>query len=834
MNEEEAKNTISEEEAKNTLSEEDAKPKIPVCNLQSWAEEADVLADTLALKEAYPAPHVVSIVGNWGAGKNITKDFIMERLKGIQKLPCDQLSSQYSTPFAGHLYVIKFSSWTYSKSNLWASLMNKILTEMNDQLKIEELLKWWYTDTFMNGGVSVLEILENMHSGDYEYLNHIINLADDNDEPIPDIFKDFKLGDMTASKALAKAINVNYEEDLKALNELNDIADAKKDVLIAKKVLFDAKKEDRDLFHFLTILKENNIAWDDVNNSEDIQTSLDGLNIFEKYWIMYKAGKIELKWVILIIVGTAFVVALPYMVDWVSGGFSYFGIPSILAGVALKIKNAEKLIAPAMGAYETAYNEKDEDSENRAFEEEEAEMHKDLEEVNEKIDELDSKVWLKDGDDIRSVIRSRTESNDYGSQLGTVHQAHGDLMKLADTMKQNSATDGGKENWNRMFPRGPARIVLIVDNLDLCPPEVVVETLQAIQLLVRSKMFSILLPIDDQYVTLALEKHYDGILQDQRHPSGQDYLSNIVNVAYRVPQLRNDDEMRVFLDSEIHRTLVKDHRVEQYHKLPQEVLNVSAEENELMRHVCISGHLTPHFVRVLVDTFKMMKIVWYRRGLREKGRTVSETIKKASVLLLAMSASKSKKMRGCMRLFFAEIEWNTSGYPYQNLNDMLSAIIGEEEHDVTDERHHQFLEVFMTIKHYMVEILTPLSYQTIEEWEDLQEDLRLVKSFAIVEDAESSPFSPSRWKDAPIVRANVTSTTGMQMKRFSKGIKSKQKEDLKKEDIAFPHPSINSPPSNTRRSRNIRRLRNTRRPSNIRHSSKMEWDAKLIYDEYMC
>jgi predicted KAP-like P-loop ATPase len=87
-------------------------------------------------------------------------------------------------------------------------------------------------------------------------------------------------------------------------------------------------------------------------------------------------------------------------------------------------------------------------------------------------------------------------------------------------------------NFVRLFSTfntsGPARIVLFIDDLDRCPPDRVVEVLEAVQLLVKTPLFIAVVAIDERYVTRALEKYYAGVLFHQGRPSGTDYLEKII------------------------------------------------------------------------------------------------------------------------------------------------------------------------------------------------------------------------------------------------------------------------------------------------------------------
>ena len=114
------------------------------------------------------------------------------------------------------------------------------------------------------------------------------------------------------------------------------------------------------------------------------------------------------------------------------------------------------------------------------------------------ISSLEDLIWLREGESLHKVVGERVGSNNYEKHVGVVHQAQADLKQISVAML----------NSKRSFPRGDPRIVLFIDDLDRCPPKKVVETLEAVQLLVKTRLFVVVLAIDAQYVTLCLEKEY--------------------------------------------------------------------------------------------------------------------------------------------------------------------------------------------------------------------------------------------------------------------------------------------------------------------------------------
>ncbi len=103
-----------------------------------------------------------------------------------------------------------------------------------------------------------------------------------------------------------------------------------------------------------------------------------------------------------------------------------------------------------------------------------------------------------------------------------------------------------------------SRIVLYIDDLDRCPPEKVVQVLQAVHLLLSFPLFVVVVAVDARWVSRALQDRYSGLLADSpaplpgeaaadaegvelaartRHSGGassKDYLEKIFQIPYWV------------------------------------------------------------------------------------------------------------------------------------------------------------------------------------------------------------------------------------------------------------------------------------------------------------
>ncbi len=163
-------------------------------------QEAAAIAQLLTLNEL-ETPFTVGLLGRWGTGKSFMFNQIKNEIIEIQKSYTPENASNYD--YAGHIYVVKFDAWTYSKGNIWSSLMFTILSELNKQVQIEDYLKNVKGPHFFKE--SVIQALDKLESNELEFLQ---------------MFPEIIIEKDVISESLAKAINIAYEDLKKELTNL--------------------------------------------------------------------------------------------------------------------------------------------------------------------------------------------------------------------------------------------------------------------------------------------------------------------------------------------------------------------------------------------------------------------------------------------------------------------------------------------------------------------------------------------------------------------------------------------------------------------------------------
>ena len=152
-------------------------------------------------------------------------------------------------------------------------------------------------------------------------------------------------------------------------------------------------------------------------------------------------------------------------------------------------------------------------------------------------------------EDKQSAAREEYESNEqeYKKKIDALSKE--DLLKPEERKAISKADQPGDEQL-RFFHR----IVLYIDDLDRCPPEKVVEVLQACHLLLSFPLFIVVVAVDARWVSRSLLTRYNKLLEEDgfdQHDSDtkshveataspRDYLEKIFQIPYWVRRMHGD------------------------------------------------------------------------------------------------------------------------------------------------------------------------------------------------------------------------------------------------------------------------------------------------------
>ncbi|MEM6726600.1 MAG: P-loop NTPase fold protein, partial [Bacteroidota bacterium] len=167
-----------------------------------------------------------------------------------------------------------------------------------------------------------------------------------------------------------------------------------------------------------------------------------------------------------------------------------------------------------------------------------------LDEARKKVEAIEAEMdAIRKGKRLASFIEKRLTSNDYQQYLGLISLIRNDFDKLS-TYLQDLALQAADD-------KKVERIVLYIDDLDRCPPEKVVDVLQAIHLILAFPLFVIVVGVDVRWITKSLIRRY-GFMISQYDSAGRKtelpayyrdgatpyaYLEKIFQIPFRLKPL---------------------------------------------------------------------------------------------------------------------------------------------------------------------------------------------------------------------------------------------------------------------------------------------------------
>lgn len=858
--------------------------------------EVFALADAIALRELKP-PLVVGVLGGWGTGKSFVLHLLKERLRQIRSWDVSNEEVRNRFPYVGHPYLVHFDAWTYAKSDLWASLMQRILLDLDRQLSLERTLNGAKSGLLAEG-VDIWHLLDDLTTAQLDVLKEDLGA-----EAI-EAFEHWKSGDNVA-QALWQKLQQKRRNELTELDaarksltqtehkfasniadkqhELNgrtatlqraldgkvaqerhavrlEIARKKADLDIARRIA--AEESDR-----VIEFQARHDAWgpaaDELRTlmGKSVDTALDKIgakdgnepisifgvikevSLFTRYTKGLLRSGSGIAFLVFAILSPAGAWLLSTMADLpvVSGfvgpaglvggalGSAYSALTKLNRSfeekqadyearvektrsdrnnerervlqeklknsahpIELAIENLETQSATNVETWETETNEAIKSHQDERRQEIGALMRdrdEALKGLNEDVLRHERRAGLTGrGQSLLDIVRNRASSGYYEDKLGVLHQIQQDLLELTEALVPVDGHD------TTLFPRGTPRIILVVDDLDRCPPDRVVQMLEAAQLLVKTRLFVVVLAMDVRYITRALEKEYKEILVRDGEPSGLDYIEKIVQVPYRVPGIA-PGVMRSFLQGQM--TVVESGTRRPSGKLPggtepeEEVQTATPSETPvfvssfdpdagvpteplptrvqhfdemeltLLTECCNAARVSPRAGRRLVNVFKLLKIIWFHRGLH---REPDHDVKQVMLLLLALSSAQPVVMRQVLQYLEDEYREGDLGQVLKQV--LLTSLMRPSLSDIrpgirdlmTDliETHGRF-PPNLTLK--MVEL----------------DNIRLVKSFSFVGEVDSEQRTRKQTETEPTTELDPKSEkSGAQKKSGTAGRSGKE------------------------------------------------------------
>lgn len=143
------------------------------------------------------------------------------------------------------------------------------------------------------------------------------------------------------------------------------------------------------------------------------------------------------------------------------------------------------------------------------------------------IRDLSTNVVLKRSEQLAALSSRR----DFKDKIGFMADIKSEITEIRELLEDRRQKDKS------------LRVVIMIDDLDRCPPAKAVEVLEAIMLLLADKdgaPFIVLLGIDARIIVKAIEERYNKVLTEAGI-TGYEYLDKIVQIPFRIPEPDEDN-----------------------------------------------------------------------------------------------------------------------------------------------------------------------------------------------------------------------------------------------------------------------------------------------------
>jgi hypothetical protein len=462
------------------------------------AKDVEMLVSVL-LASNTPLPLAVGLFGGWGSGKSFFMAHMQERI--IELSHRASQGSPDAWPYCKKVSQVRFNAWHYVDTNLWASLATTIFDQLAStdtpgiQLRTEGILK--ELDKARHG--------EENARKEREKAEKIADAA---------AKKANSIGAVALSSAGVAIRAVRDEPELLA----------KVDRVARDGEYLDRPAGGKDGNPQVTDLVD---ALGDINNVT---------GKFRAAWrlfheeIRYRRLWKTVTFLLICAAGAAAAIAVTKMPGEVN---AIVMVGSIALGLVPALSAALRIMHYAREAREKReleYAEKRRELGAACVAEKKAQQR--VHRYEQELVELRGR-----GAQLRKFVRERAASSTYRSELGIISQLRNDFEELSALLSGQHAADvdSGNEISGSFEDALPQidRIILYVDDLDRCPPDKVMEVLQAVHLLLAFELFVVVVGVDSRWLERSLSSYYRQELLEEP----VSYLEKIFQIPFALRPL---------------------------------------------------------------------------------------------------------------------------------------------------------------------------------------------------------------------------------------------------------------------------------------------------------
>jgi hypothetical protein len=541
-------------------------------------QDVEAFAKLIASRTVTP-PLSIGLFGDWGSGKSFFMQQLRAEVDKIATAACKKGKLQSQIAFYKRIVQIDFNAWQYMEGNLWASLVDHIFRNLrvtgDKKSDLEALQK---------------KLLENLQTTMEA-------------ERVADI----RLKEATAKLQTAEVAATKARKDFNAASEQLSQLSA---VDVVKAVFSDETVQMRikELQSNLGLGKLGTKVEDLKSALNEAEVVLTRSNALLIPMVQDPNGMGRLAWIIVILIGS---VLTALLLGWLASlvGEQWFAqlvtvlgsITAFLGSAAVWVRKQGKWLSDRITEVQSIkgrvemLTEKRQSENSKALVDAEAKLgvakaellasEQAKREAAEQV--IQAKTAKAEATPTRLLvefIQQRVESSDYRKHLGVLAMIREDFRSLStyiDAENEKLLTAFSKiEDERSDEPSRINRIILYIDDLDRCPPEKVIEVLQAVHLLLGLSLFVVVVSVDVRWVEYSLRLAYGRLLGgnppdrdgqkevpqgDQAFagadlPAGatpRDYLEKIFQIPFWISPLGTESR-RLLLRGLLQRELLQD------------------------------------------------------------------------------------------------------------------------------------------------------------------------------------------------------------------------------------------------------------------------------------
>jgi hypothetical protein len=492
-------------------------PTAKIKDQLGFEADYEALAGLIAYEKVDP-PLAIGLFGNWGSGKSFFMQKLEDSIRVLSKKPS----------FCKEVVHIRFNSWHYSDTNLWASLITRIFDGLNEHKKKEpDQLALLYSN--LNATKELLEA-------------HSIKEKQAMDE-------------LSLLKAREATLNADIAKKTAKLRSF--------DTMRFLKAIFADERVKEDLDDI-----KKKFGLDEITGIKELQDKIEEVDNFgvqiqgvlkQAYSFRNARGPAAIAIVVVIAVLGYFATKIPNL--HIGKGISILigGAVTVISQLTLfipkgvkymnQLSSRLKSLKKTMGDMEEEEKEKfraeqqalrqeilDKQAAQTAVVEEQKQLEVKLSDLKAELNDI------RTGKKIASFIENRVNDERYLNSLGIISWVRKDFEQLNFLLKQQNESLANEEDKKNkvegLFEVN--RIVLYIDDLDRCEDTIVVNVLEALHLLMAFSLFVVVVGVDPRWMNKALTKRFDKLLDgasrrgQQSGITSQAYLEKIFQIPFLI------------------------------------------------------------------------------------------------------------------------------------------------------------------------------------------------------------------------------------------------------------------------------------------------------------